>query len=221
MLDADKPKRMEEKKMKRYFWVATLCLLLLFSLAGCKEERNKEQTNSITEVYFEGQRSALGDQPNHLSRGYCTVDTSNKTILDPNNKSYSYSFKGSAIDITFPDGSVYTCEDGVAVRSREGTDGSSRSSIALDLATIIEKASNSGSVNARISNQALVTLFLCVILIGLGIFHAAAPKKAFEFTKGWRYENLEPSEHQLNLTQYCGVGMVLLGLSMILFVICH
>lgn len=197
--------------MKRVVWVAALCLLLLFSLAGCKKELTEEQTSPVKYVSA-GNFAQFDYGPD----SFYTVDTANRTILDPDGNSYSYSVEGTEIKITFPDGAVFTCNDGFGFCS-EGTDnGAGRGFKALDLAAAVKEACNIRSVKSKNSGETSSMVFVGVIFIGLGIFSAASPKSAFQVSKGWCYKNLEPSEAFLSWTRGWGVVMALFGLLIVL-----
>lgn len=148
-----------------------------------------------------------------------TLDSANQTILDPNGSRYSYSVKGTEIKITFPDGEVYTCANGVAVGTGaqwDQKDDESRKATALSLATALKKALINGDLDAKSSGETSSMVFVGVIFIGLGIFSAASPKTAFQVSKGWRYKNLEPSEAFLSWTGGYGVVMALIGILIVL-----
>lgn len=52
---------------------------------------------------------------------------------------------------------------------------------------------------------------LCLLVIGLGVFHAAAPYAVWYLHRGWYYRDAEPSELSLTAARIGGIVLIIFG----------
>ncbi len=138
-----------------------------------------------------------------------TVDTGSQTIREGN---YIYRYEltrttdGYSLEITYPNGATYFYSQG----KTDGTGGWSENYDAGRFA--------SGTVLREALEESVLTekgkssyLGLAVLLAGLGVWCAAAPRSVWYLKGGWKYKDAEPSEAAVWAYRIVGAGLVVIA----------
>lgn len=183
--------------MKRHVLTVVL-LFLLTCLCACQ---GAGSSRSIREVEHGGM--------------VYTVDTQNMTIA-AEGEVYRFQVSGgsagSRFEVTYPDGSTYWWEE-------DGMGGAGGWSDDYDPARYVP-----GDVLWRVLEQSAPSRrntggnpLLGLLLLAVGIFHAAAPRAAWFLARGWYYKDAQPSDLALGLNRVFGVMFGLAGVWCLFF----
>lgn len=134
-----------------------------------------------------------------------TVDTVNQTIT-ADGYTYGYQINGGKTTITYPNGATYFW-------TWSGNVGSGGWSNDYDPNTYVDAdilldVLDQGTPSKDSGGNPLLGL----LLIGLGIWHAASPYTAWYLSHGWRYKNAEPSDMALGMTRLGGFVVIVVGI---------
>lgn len=166
--------------------VFLLAILAAFLLAACVPE---------SEPIYEVERGGV----------IFTVDTVNQTIT-ADGHTYGYQISGGSTTITYPNGATYYW-------SWSGNVGSGGWGEGYDPETYVDgdillDVLNQGTPQKESGGNPLLGL----LLIALGIWHAASPYTAWYLSHGWRYKNAEPSDLALGMTRVGGFVVIVAGI---------
>lgn len=135
-----------------------------------------------------------------------TVDTVNQTIT-ADGYTYGYRISGGNTTITYPNGATYFWTWSGNVGAGGGSSDYDPSTYVdgdILLAVLEQDAPSKGSGNGN--------PLLELLLIALGIWHAASPYSAWYLSRGWRYKNAEPSDLVLGMTRFGGIVVIVIGI---------
>lgn len=151
-----------------------------------------------------------GNPEQYTSEDGYFVDTVSDTITGPDGIVYSYKIGSSTITITYPNGATYyqTQHDQFGTAGWSDDYRPQQYAAGDKLVEVLsqripkKKEFRPGSILAGI------------LLIGLGIWHAAAPESAWAFGWKWQIKFAEPTEAALILTRIEGIAAILIGIVM-------
>ncbi len=168
--------------------VLCLCLLLLFTLTGCKGQ-------SAATVYRGGK--------------VFTIDPTAQTITD-GTLTCRYSISGNSVTLEHPDGYTYekrgNSYNGFGPMSGELPNDWNP----LDFIGAIEDHQEENSIPWG-------RKLLGVVLILAGGLWVANPEWDWFLRRGWMYKDAEPSEAYLGITRFSGILLLLVGIFLLLF----
>jgi len=138
-----------------------------------------------------------------------TVDTGSQTIREGN---YIYRYEltrttdGYSLEITYPNGATYSYSQGKisGVGSWSEDYDAGRYAPGTVLREVLEE-----SVLKEKGRSA--NLGLAVLLAGLGVWCAAAPRSVWYLKGGWKYKDAEPSKPALWVYRAVGAGLVVIA----------
>lgn len=140
------------------------------------------------------------------------VDSEAGTLSDGTH-TYTYTFSGDSesyvIDIYYPNGSSFhwTKNRMLGYGSQSGDYNDelyiSGEILCEVIATKAPTPANPGK------------FWAVVILLGIGIFNAAAPQASWYLSYGWRFKDAEPSDLALNIGRTVGIFAIIAGVFMI------
>lgn len=179
--------------MKRvYLWIAVLLSVCI--LCGCQEKGNP----NIYDVVHNGK--------------VYTVDREQRTIRcdDVLYQFEIFSPGGNSVrlDIIYPDGSTYfwTQESGSGYGGwSDDYNPEEKGYVPGDVLWDVLRMQSASRQDSGPSP------LLGVLLLAVGIFHAAAPQKVWMLEYGWRFKNAEPSDSALGVNRILGVVLVFIG----------
>ncbi len=165
-----------------------LCLLLLFSLTGCRDQAPASVTRGGTTY---------------------TIDPASRTITD-GALACDYSISGNQITVTHPDGFSYT-KSGNSYMGTGSLSGECPDN--WDYGGFIDALEDYQEKGTIPWGRKLLAL----VLIGAGWLALAKPEWDWFLRRGWMYKDAEPSEAYLGVTRFSGILLLLVGLFLLLF----
>lgn len=172
--------------MKKRFLILFLLLVLVLSACG----KDQVQTLEYRDMTFTLDRNSQTITQDGIVYQYDIADQGDHTRYI----------------ITYPDGATYT-----ATHSDTGSTSGSNS-------LYMEAPRLGGDILVSIlrDNQPKqkepAQYLLCLLLIGLGVFYAAAPYTVWYLLRGWYYHGAEPSGLALAAARIGGVGFIIFGI---------
>lgn len=175
--------------MKRPLIFVLLVFFLLSCLAGC----GREKENGAVAVEYGG-----------------TVFLVDKSAGTIRGGSHTYTFEntGSALKITYPDGSIYTWQ-----KIGEATVGSGSkdpSAYGYASASVLREVLSRASSVPQEQGESRHT-GIGILLLLVGIVNTVWPRAAWYLGGGWRYKDAEPSDTALFLYRAGGIVAAVIG----------
>ena len=185
--------------MKRHVLTVVL-LFLLTCLCACQGIDDSSSTY-IYDVEYNGT--------------VYTVDYQTMTIAAGGERYHFQVSGGSArsrFEVTYPDGSTYWWEeDGMGGAGGWSDDYDPARYVPGD--TLWKVLEQSAPSRRNTGGNPLLGL----LLLAVGIFHAAAPRAAWFLARGWYYKDAQPSDLALSLNRVFGVIFGLAGVGCLFF----
>ena len=138
-----------------------------------------------------------------------TVDTENHTISDGTDL-YEYDISGYDLTITYPNGTIYSWTTDRYGNGSGGWDKDYDPDRYIPFSTLRDALEEKEYDHTPSKN-----IFPILLLVGLGIFVAAAPRAAWYLEYGWRFKDAEPSDLALWGNRAGGVLMLIIAVVMI------
>lgn len=145
--------------------------------------------------------------------GY-VVDKASCTITGPDGIVYSYEVRGTTTTITYPNGATYyqTQQDQFGTAGWSNDYRPQHYTAGDKLVEVLSQ--NTPQRKSRSGNTG--SIFFGLLLIGVGIWHTAAPESAWYLGHGWKFKNAEPSGAALVMTRIGGIAAIVIGFVMLL-----
>lgn len=137
-----------------------------------------------------------------------TLDTENGIITQEGNV-YRYEIapgsSGTAYTITYPDGASYTMTWSGAIGTGGGAGGYFDAD-RLDGDILIDLLREN-----QPEKKEPAQYLLCLLVVGVGVLHVAAPYAVWYLRRGWHYRDAEPSALSLAATRIGGIVLIIFG----------
>ncbi len=179
--------------------IALNMMFLLFLFTACS---NRNPDNEPFNTTINGQVVTIQFNDGTTSEG----------IIKSDKGEYAFSYPFSdTFSVIYPNGYAYSHKSlNGAIAASSGSYDSTEAlgyigGISLEMAV-------QSAARLKSANQRIVSPFVSILLLGIGIFSIISPRSLWWLSRGWMYKNVEPSDLALVIYRVSGVIVVLFGI---------